>query len=85
MYWVTEYRKVFSDIHFKITHIVVDTAYVTYRYEVEATHTGTFMGVAPTNKKVNYSGIAILEIKNGRNSKTWNEFDLLGLKTQIEH
>ena len=84
MYWVEEYRKVFSDYHFEITHIVADTSFVTYRYEVSATHSGTFLGIEPTNKRVKYSGIAILKIENNRIAKTWNEFDLAGLKMQLE-
>ncbi len=84
MYWVNEYRKIFSDYHFEITHIVADTVYVTYRYEVTATHTGTFLGIAPTHKKVKYTGIAILKIEDNHIAKTWNESDMAGLKTQLE-
>jgi len=48
MYWVEEYRKVFSDCHFEITHIVADTSFVTYRYDVSSTYVGTFLGIEPT-------------------------------------
>ncbi len=84
MYWVNEFKKIFSETHFTITHLIADTNFVTARFEVTATQTGEFMGIKPTNKKIKYSGMVIHEITNGRISKTWTEFDLFGMKTQLE-
>jgi predicted ester cyclase len=50
MYWVHEFRKVFSDVHFEITHLVADTEYVTARFTCVARHTGTFLDIPATNK-----------------------------------
>lgn len=84
LYWVDEFKKMFSETHFTITHLVADTNFVSARFEVTATHTGNFMGIAATNKKVKYNGFVIHEVKEGKLSKTWTEFDLYGLKTQLE-
>lgn len=84
MYWVHEFKKVFSDVHFEITHLVADAEYVTARFVCTARHTGTFLGIPATNKKIKYNGIVIHQVTNGRISKTWTEFDLFEIKTQLE-
>jgi predicted ester cyclase len=83
LFFVEEYRKSFSDYHITITHIVADTEFVSYRFEVVAAHTGIFLGIKPTHRKVKYSGMAILKIENQRIAKTWTEFDMAGLKSQL--
>lgn len=84
MYFVEQYRKALPDIRFAITHLIADPDYVTFRFEATATHQGTLMGIPPTGKKVNVSGIVIHKVENGRFAKSWNEIDLLGLKMQLE-
>lgn len=84
MFWVTEFKKMFSETHFTITHLIADTNFVTVRFEVTVVHTGSFMGIPPTNKRIKYSGIAIHEVKDGKLVRTWTEFDLYGLKAQLE-
>lgn len=84
MYWVHEFRKVFGDVHFTITHLVADENYVTARFEATGKNIGTFLGIPPTNKQFKYSGMVIHQVTNGLISKTWTEFDLFGLKAQLE-
>lgn len=84
MYWVHEFRKVFSDVHFEITHLIADTEFVVARFICTCKHTGTFLGIPATNKTVKYNGIVIHQVTNGRISKTWTEFDMFGIKTQLE-
>jgi predicted ester cyclase len=84
MYFVEQYRKALPDIQFTITHLVAEQDIVTFRFEAKATHKGTLMGIAPTNKKVSITGIVIHKVVNGRFAKSWNEVDLLGLKAQLE-
>lgn len=84
MYFVEQYRDALPDIQFNITHLIADTDYVTFRFEANATHQGTLMGMPATNKKVTVTGIVIHKVENGRFVKSWNEVDLLGLKMQLE-
>ncbi|MEO8666511.1 MAG: ester cyclase [Ignavibacteria bacterium] len=46
-------------------------------------HTGDFMGVAPTNKQINWTSTAILKIRDNKISQTWDENDFLGLFQQM--
>lgn len=84
MHWVNEFRKVFSDVQFEITHLVADNEFVTARFICTCRHTDTFLGIPATNKQIKYNGIVIHQVTNGRISKTWTEFDLFGIKMQLE-
>ncbi len=84
MYFVEQYRNALPDIQFKITHLIADADYVTFRFEATATHKGELMGIPATGKKITVSGIVIHQVENGRFVKSWNEVDLLGLKMQLE-
>ena len=83
MYFVEQYRKAMPDIQFKITHLIADPDFVTFRFEAEATHQGELMGIPATGRRVKVSGIVIHQVVNGRFAKSWNEVDLLGLRSQI--
>ena len=83
MYFVEQYRKALPDIRFTITHLIADEDYATFRFEAEATHNGELMGIAATGRRVKVTGIVIHQVVNGRFAKSWNEVDLLGLRTQI--
>lgn len=49
----------------------------------EGTHSGSFMGVAPTGKKVQWKSTAVLQFREGKICRAWDENDFLGLFTQI--
>ena len=83
IYYVEVYRKIFPDVQFALTHIIAEEDIVTFRFTAEATHQGEFMGIAPTGKRVKFSGIVIHRIENGRFAESWNEIDLLGIRTQL--
>lgn len=84
MYYVEVYRKIFPDIQFTLTHIIAEESIVTFRFSAEATHQGEFMGIAPTGKRVKFTGIVIHRVENGRFAESWNEIDLLGIRQQLE-
>jgi predicted ester cyclase len=46
-------------------------------------HTGTFVGVTPTNKHVNVHGISIQQFVDGQIVAGWDNWDQLALLVQI--
>ena len=56
---------------------------VVARYSVEATHTGNFLGIPPTGKRVRITGIAIARISNGQLVEEHANADGLGLMKQL--
>ena len=84
LYYVNVYRNIFPDIQFELTHIIADENFVTFRFVAEATHRGEFMGIQPTGKRVKFSGIVIHRVENDRFAESWNEIDILSIKSQLE-
>ncbi|MDZ4717591.1 MAG: ester cyclase [Roseiflexaceae bacterium] len=73
----------FPDI---VTHIdahFADGDYIITRWTNVATHTGSYMGIAPTHRAIQFSGIAIDQIVNGKIVPMWIESDLIGLLQQL--
>lgn len=83
MYYVDVYRRIFPDVQFSLTHILSEEDIVAFRFGAEATHQGEFMGIAPTGKRVKFTGIVIHRVENGRFAESWNEIDLLGIRAQL--
>jgi steroid delta-isomerase-like uncharacterized protein len=76
-------RSAFPDIHFDIEHLVAEDDKVVTRWQATATHRGEFMGIPPTAITSNLNGMAIHRIENGRIVEGWNNWDALGLLTQL--
>lgn len=46
-------------------------------------HTGEFLGIPPTGRRVSMSGIAIHRVQDGRIVEHWAQIDALGLLQQL--
>jgi steroid delta-isomerase-like uncharacterized protein len=53
------------------------------RYIWRATHTGDFMGIPPTGKKVELAGISIMRAEDGKLVECWDGYDSLSLMRQL--
>jgi len=62
---------------------VVEGDRVASRIRMRGTHSGDFMGMAPTGKTVEVSGMRMDRVENGRIAEHWAVIDLLGLMRQI--
>lgn len=80
---VAELRKGFPDIHFTIEDLIAEGDRVVIRWKWEATHDGPFRGIAPTHKRLNNTGIAIYQIRDGKVVRNWLESDRLGALQQL--
>lgn len=57
---------------------------VAVRYTVRGTHTGEYRDVEPTGHTVEWTGMAMYRIEDGRIAEIWLEEDRLGLLEQLE-
>ena len=78
MYWSG-----FPDGRLTIEDQVAEGDVVVTRWSGRATHTGEFMGIAPTGKQVAVDGITINRVADGKFVETWLQFDRLGLLQQL--
>ena len=56
---------------------------IVLRWTITGTHTGTLRGLPPTNKRVEFSGIALCQIADGKIVEEWVYFNVLDLFQQL--
>jgi len=68
----------FPDLHTQVDDLVIDesTGRVAVRWSATGTNRARFLGKGPTNKAVNITGIEIIEIRDGRITDRWGEWDI---------
>ena len=78
-----DFLSAFSDFRVTCDDVFAEGDRVALRYTTRATHTGEFAGVAPTGRRVSFSGIAIYRCHEGRIAEIWQIFDGPGLMAQL--
>jgi predicted ester cyclase len=78
----------FPDLHFEQTGpicIAPDSPTVTFPWRLTGTHRGVLdpPGFAPTNRKVDVSGIDVWQLRDGRIARYWAYWDLMEIARQI--
>jgi predicted ester cyclase len=64
-------RKGFPDLTVEIFDQIAEGDKVTTRKALHATHTGEFMGISATNKKVTINVIDIIKLRDGKYVEHW--------------
>ena len=73
----------FKDARFDIDEMIEAGDRVVVRWTSRGTHTGSFAGLPPTQKKVEVRGISIYRLKDGKIIETRNMADIFGMLTQL--
>ena len=73
----------FPDLHFDVEDVIVEGDRVVGRWRMEATNTGSFMGIPPTGNHVAVTGIDIVRVADGKFAELWYNVDELGLMQQL--
>ena len=84
-YWevVGAFRIGFPDLAHETLELIVAGNRVTEPFQVTGTHLGLFQGVAPTRRRVSFTGTAVFTIDHGRIVEDRTTVDLLSLLQQI--
>jgi steroid delta-isomerase-like uncharacterized protein len=77
------FRSAFSDINVEIHDTIEQEDKVVARWTATMTHTGTFLDLQPTGKQVSVNGISIQRFAGGKIAEGWDNWDQLGLLTQL--
>src|SRR5215212_10002910 len=78
-----DYRRGFPDVANTIEDIIAEGDKVVARWRSRATHQGEYMGIPPSGKEVEFTGISVYRIEAGKIAESWNVEDQLGLMQQI--
>lgn len=73
----------FPDARWTVLDQIAEQDNVVTRWTFTGTHRGTFMGIAPTEKELIFSGIRIDRFADAKIVEEWEEWDTLGMMQQL--
>jgi len=73
----------FPDGHWTLDDQIAEDDTVVSRWTFAGTHTGTFLGVAPTGRYLINTGVSIQRLADGKIVEEWVEWDTLGMMQQL--
>ena len=76
-------REAFSDLSVALETAVADEESIAIAYTLTGTQSGSFMGIAPTGRKIKIRGVQIAKFKNGKMVERWGSSDELGMLQQL--
>ena len=77
------FREAFPNMTVVVEDTIAEGDKVAARCSVRARHDGDFLGKAATQSPVDFTGIAIVRIYNGKIVEAWNNFDFMTLHKQV--
>jgi len=81
--YVASLRVAFPDFHVALDDIAMSGDKVYMRWTATGTNNGSFMGMAPTNKRSVVVGMSMNRIQGGKIVETWMSYDMLGMLQQL--
>jgi steroid delta-isomerase-like uncharacterized protein len=80
---VSVFRTAFPDLRITVEDLFAEGDKVAHRWRLVGTHQGDLMGIPPTGKKVDVTGMAISHMVGGKVEEEWGIFDQMGLMQQL--
>lgn len=76
-------RAAFGDLEVQVLRTVVQGDMAVAHCHVIARHVGETLGGPPTNRPVEFEGVTIARVKDGKLVEGWNVFDFLSMYQQL--
>ena len=73
----------FPDVTHTIEDLIIENDRVVTRWRGIGTHLGVYAGVAPTGRKIDYTGITIFRIAAGRIGEAWVNAEMAELLVSL--
>ncbi len=77
------WRQAFPDLHFEVEELVAEGDTVVSRWTLTGTHSGEFLGIEPTGRKIRVAGMSLDHLKDGVLISGFDGWDNLGLRQQL--
>ncbi len=78
-----QFREAFPDIEVVVEDQIAEGDMVATRCSVRGKHTGHSLGFAATQAPVEFTGVTITRIKDGKIVEAWNNFDFMKMYRQL--
>jgi len=79
----TQFREAFPEIKVIVEDAIAEGDKVVARCSVRGKHTGDSLGFEATQAQVEFTGIAIVRVKDGKLVEAWNNFDFMKMYQQL--
>jgi steroid delta-isomerase-like uncharacterized protein len=79
----TMYRSAFPDVRIQVNDVIAEGDKVAVRWSGSGTHRGNDLGFPATGTAIEFTGMTIGRIENGKLVEGWNVFDQLGMLQQL--
>lgn len=76
-------RAAFPDLRFVLEELIGEGAVVATRYHWVGTHRGSFLGIAPTGRRIAVRGMDFYRFAGGRLAEHWDNVDEFGMLSQL--
>jgi predicted ester cyclase len=83
-HWLQEQWRSFPDLSVSNESMVASGDIVATRWHARGTSLGDFMGVAPTGRSLDYSGLSMYRIEDDRIAEIWETRNTLGVLHQLD-
>ena len=79
----TQFRGAFPDITVNVEETIAENDLLVARCSVRGKHVGDSLGFKATQAPVDFSGISIVRVKDGKFVEAWNNFDFLTMNKHL--
>jgi predicted ester cyclase len=73
----------YPDLKITVEDTLVEGDKISARCTIRGTHSGEGLGVAATNQPVEFTGLCIVKLRDGKIVEAWNEFDFIKMYSQV--
>ena len=77
------FRAAYTSIHVEIHQTIAEGEMAMARWTITMTHTGPFMGIPPSGKRITAKGMSIQRFVNGKIVEAWDNWDQLAVMVQL--
>ena len=77
------FRQAFPDLRIDVDDCLTDGDRVAFRCRVRGTHSGGGLGCDATGRRVEFMGMGIVRVRDGKIAEAWNTFDFQAMNEQI--
>jgi len=78
-----QFRAAFGGLEVTVEDTIAEGDKVVARCCVRGKHSGDSLGFAPTQADVDFTGMAIVRVSNGKIVEAWNNFDFMKMCRQL--
>ncbi len=79
-----QFRGAVSDIHITVEDTVTEGDLSVARCTVRAKHSGEGLGKPPKGNQLQFSGMTMVRLKEGKIAEAWNNYDFTTMLEQME-